>query len=277
MTKKVAVALAVASIAASATAAFAGPHAGTGINGSAHDLNVSAYTQDTFLRTCAFCHTPHNALNAANTTALTPLWNHADVGQGVTTPISFSPYQWVAPANQGKNFSTISDALAGPSRLCMSCHDGVTAADAHGAAGTSNVNGVAVGQAITAHYTDALGHQANRYIQDLQTTHPIGFNYDQAAEKRTTAEIVPSDHGFIVGALPVGDAAKTWDTTYLKRSIPETTKKIKDTLYNGLMTCATCHDVHNTLNVDDGTSHSYNYFLYAQEAGSAICLSCHIK
>jgi len=37
MTRKLVIALAAASIAATATVAFAGPNAGTGINGSAHD------------------------------------------------------------------------------------------------------------------------------------------------------------------------------------------------------------------------------------------------
>jgi hypothetical protein len=56
-------------------------------------------------------------------------------------------------------------------------------------------------------------------------------------------------------------------------------KKIQDTLYgaDGYMTCASCHDVHNTVNVTPASGHTYNYFLYAQEEGSAICLSCHIK
>jgi len=275
MTRKLVIALAAASIAATATVAFAGPNAGTGINGSAHDLNVSAYNNDTYQRTCVFCHTPHNAQNGSGTTGSSPLWNHADVGLNVSAPRSFTAYAWVAPTNQGKNFSTISDPLAGPTRLCMSCHDGVTAADAHGSAGSAS-NGTSGGHPITASYTDGLGLTANRYIADLQTTHPVGFNYNQAATARGTGEIVPSSHGYIVGAIATGTSAASWNTTLSQRNLTESTKKIQDTLYNGIMTCATCHDVHNTLNVSNATN-SYNYFLYAEEAGSTICLSCHIK
>ena len=52
--------------------------------------------------------------------------------------------------------------------------------------------------------------------------------------------------------------------------------KISDNLVNGNMTCATCHEVHNKDNVADANN-TYNYFLYAPESGSQICLSCHIK
>jgi hypothetical protein len=275
MKKRLAVALAVVSISATATVAFAGLSAGTGINGSMHDLNaitavkegatVNAYKHDAFERTCVFCHTPHNA-RLDNTDNLTPLWNHANNAK------SFTPYAWVSPANAKKGYN-IKDPLIGPSRLCMACHDGSTAVDAHGSAG-SNPTG---GTKMTASYTDGLSTVAKRYIDDLQTTHPIGFLYDEAARVRTTAEIVPSDHGFIAADLPLGAAAQNFDTTYNKRSLTETTKLIKDTLYNGYMTCATCHDVHNTVNAKPSAGHDYNYFLYAKEEGSAICLSCHIK
>jgi hypothetical protein len=275
MNKRLVVALTVVSISATATVALAGLKAGTGINGSMHDLNaitttvngasVDAYKHDAFERTCVFCHTPHNA-RMDNTDNLTPLWNH---GNNIKT---FAAYAWVSPANAGKGIN-IDDPLIGPSRLCMACHDGSTAVDAHGSAGSVPTGNTK----MTASYTDGLSTLTKRYIDNLQTTHPIGFLYDEAARVRTTAEIVPSDHGFIAADLPLGVQAQNFDTTYNKRSIAESAKKIKDTLYNGYMTCATCHDVHNTVNVKPSAGHDYNYFLYAKEEGSAICLSCHIK
>jgi hypothetical protein len=264
MMKKLAVALAVASIAATATVALAGPGAATGINGSWHDINAAAgYTGDSLGRTCVFCHTPHNAIAAD---ALVPLWNHAETKLPV-----MAPYAWVAPTNKTIGFA--SDPLIGPSRLCMACHDGSTAVDSHGSAVSGDAPGTT---AMTASYTDALGHNAKRYITDLTVTHPIGFLYDTAANKRTTAEIVPSTKGFLTG-VPV---AATWDTTYnspTRNAAGESSKKIVDTLYGGYMTCATCHDVHNSVNAKPEAGHSYNYFLYAKEEGSAICLSCHVK
>jgi hypothetical protein len=260
----------IAGIATSATVALAGPKAGTGINGSLHDLNSDTFktnfAHDKFERSCVFCHTPHNAL-AANTDNLSPLWNHADNGLN----LKGKPYLWVAPLNlqTGKPITIASDPLIGPSRLCMACHDGSTAVDAHGSAG-SDSNGT---KQMTATYTDALGNTANRFITDLTVTHPIGFKYSDAWTARGAKELVPSSSGFIAGDI----VASSWDTN-TRGTLALSTKRIQDTLYgsDGYMTCASCHDVHNTLNVSDSTN-SYNYFLYAKEQGSAICLSCHVK
>jgi hypothetical protein len=257
--KKSAVILVVATVAATATTALAGPGAGTGINGSWHDINAAAgYSGDSLGRTCVFCHTPHNALT---TDQLVPLWNHEN-----NKRVNMQPYTWVAPTNAQITFAA--DPLIGPSRLCMACHDGVTAVDSHGSAASSPAGTTA----MTASYKDGLGNTAKRFIDDLTVTHPIGFQYDKAAEVRTTAEIVPSSDGFLTGV-----PGNNWDTTYSQRTMGTSTKKIKDTLYGGFMTCATCHDVHNSVNAKPEPGHSYNYFIYAKEEGSAICLSCHVK
>ena len=53
MMKKLAVALSIASISTTASVALAGPGAGTGINGSMHDINsVVGYTGDSLGRSC---------------------------------------------------------------------------------------------------------------------------------------------------------------------------------------------------------------------------------
>jgi hypothetical protein len=261
MTKKIVVALAVASIAATATVALAGPGAGTGINGSWHDINAAAgYTGDSLGRTCVFCHTPHNAIQADS---LVPLWNHAQ-----TKLPTMSPYAWVAPTNKG--IAINSDPLIGPSRLCMACHDGSTAVDSHGSAASTPTGSTP----MTASYTDALQNTAKRFITDLTVTHPIGFQYNEAQSARGAGEIMPSSNGFIAQTYTIN--AATWDTTN-RAGVTPTSKKIQDTLYGGFMTCATCHDVHNSVNAKPAAGHSYNYFLYAQEEGSAICLSCHVK
>lgn len=260
-----------------ATVAFAGAAPGTGINGSMHDLNQGIYTHDKFQRTCAFCHTPHNALNTSGTTGGTPLWNHKDTGLSLAT---VQPYTWLAPANARADvaWSKNNDPLTGPSRLCMACHDGNTAADAHGGAGTSTTDAP---HQLTTSNPDGLGNTAYRSWSNLKGTHPIGFKYDEAATGRGASEIVDSGNGFLTADLQVGGNAAAFNTQPGQRPTGQSNKKIKDTLYDGYMTCATCHDVHNTVNVGtwvaNGGGNDYNYFLYAKEEGSAICLSCHIK
>ena len=60
------------------------------------------------------------------------------------------------------------------------------------------------------------------------------------------------------------------------------TKKISDVMHAGYMTCASCHEVHNTKNSENDPSvntpgFTPNYFVYAREQNSALCLSCHVK
>jgi len=268
--KKLVSLIAFSALTMTAALSYAGSGAATGINGSMHDINsLSAYTQDQADRTCAFCHTPHNAQSDA--TLLNPLWNHKP------SNIALDPYTWKAPANTGIAFA--GDPLIGPSRLCEACHDGITAPDAHGAA-----MGFAGSGPMTASYSDALGNLAKRYINDLAVTHPIGFLYQNAYAARGASELVDaSTSSFYVAGVPYGAAAAGFDTTV--RPIPGATtgKALKEVLYGGgddgtgYVTCASCHDVHNTKNAKPAAGHSYNYFVWGQEEGSAICLSCHIK
>ena len=264
MMKKFAVVLSIAGLTATATVALAGSGAGTGINGSMHDINSAAgYQGDSLGRTCVFCHTPHNAQAADS---LVPLWNHAQT----TLPV-MNPYVWAAPTNA--KIAINSDPLVGPSRLCMACHDGSTAVDSHGSANAGATSG---STPMTASYTDALGNTAKRYITDLTVTHPIGFQYADAVAARGS-ELVPATSSFLAPMTPAQSASFVTAGAGVNRVTQTNGKKIQDTLYGGFMTCATCHDVHNSVNAVPQAGHNYNYFLYAQEEGSAICLSCHVK
>ena len=140
MMKKLVSLLAIAALTALGfSAALAGQSPATGVNGSMHDITYLGqagsygYSQDDFQRVCIFCHTPHNA--QPNGAVPAPLWNHE------ASTVDLAPYTWAAPANLPIAFDV--DPLIGPSRLCMGCHDGVTAVDKHGpttgtAEGTTN-------------------------------------------------------------------------------------------------------------------------------------------
>lgn len=248
MLKKAAAAFALVGLMAGAAYSAGGP--ATGVVGSMHDMNVFAGSQkDALGRACVFCHTPHNA----NQVMQAPLWNRSD-----TAPASMAPYAWISPANLAGTYANILDPLIGPSRLCMSCHDGITNVDSHNTVAT---------QAGAVKITSTT-----RSITDLSAaTHPIGFSYEDAAALRGPTEIVPSTTGFITS-----DVTATFDTN-TRTGVTYTNKKISDVLYGKNLTCASCHDVHNTVNAKPDAGHTYNYFLYAKEEGSAICLSCHVK
>jgi hypothetical protein len=267
MKKLASVLAAAALVATAATVSFAGGAPGTGVNGSMHDINsVAGYQGDEFQRVCVFCHTPHNAL--PNGIVPAPLWNHAP------STVQLSAYNWAAPLNNTITFPAV-DPLVGPSRLCMACHDGLTAVDSHGSAGQGGNGNTKLQGSVP----DAiLGVTKKRYIDDLTVTHPIGFLYADAVTERNKdgmVELVTADKGFLLNA---GASAVTFDTK-TRVGATYSNKKINDTLYNGFFTCASCHEVHNTNNVASVSTNGTvpNYFLWAPEQQSLICLSCHIK
>lgn len=226
-----------------ATLVFADVNAGTGIVGSSHDMNKFS-SNDPYGRVCAFCHTPHHAIPVGTDGAdYLPLWSHQLTQQNYTKYDSSSMV------------ADISDPLTGPTRLCMSCHDGVIAIDQHyGGTGT-----LVAPPGRTGDLFDSTGKMKKGGISvgvngDLSNDHPVGFLYDDVVAKMPN-DIFSSDHVFTNNIAG---------------------KKISDCLTNGYMTCATCHDVHNKDNVADA-GNTYNYFLYSPEMGSQICLSCHNK
>ncbi|WP_243374070.1 hypothetical protein [Geotalea sp. SG265] len=247
--------------------AFTAP--GGGVYGSKHDINAyakiyngvpSAISGDEQERTCAFCHTPHHAFDpAANNADYLPLWSHD------LTEKNYTPY--ISDTLQ----AAIGDPLIGPSRLCMSCHDGVVAIDTHYRKSTDTLNPAQLTGDI---FSDSdAEHGAVGAGDSLIGDHPIGFNYldamnaDKAAGNKLAQGIRDISTPF--NGNPAGVT-------------------IKDTLHLGTtMTCATCHDVHNKDNVASktgsaldntgGTETGFNYFVYAPQQRSQLCTTCHNK
>jgi len=271
-----------------AGAALAGLPAGTGVNGSLHDMTrVVPATADAMGRVCVYCHAPHHATVTDGTglQAPLPLWNHQ------LSTANFTPYTWATPDNAAAPGSLIdsNDVLAGPSRLCMTCHDGNVAIDEHGV-NTNSTWKQAGGTSIST----LEGGRAN-LTADLSTTHPIGFDYIQVAAFRNAKSsngsgVNNADGTEIVNATnhyASAIALSTVQGTYNTVTRNQGGKTIADNLYGGsIMTCATCHEVHNKENaVQDNfngkngsdSTKAPNYFLYAKETNSLICLSCHVK
>ena len=215
---------------------MAGLAPGTGIVDSKHDMRgyaeANGGARDQFERVCAYCHTPHHAVEDLDADYM-PLWSRT-----VTSEI-FTEYDSVT----FEGFNTLVDPVVGPSRLCMGCHDGAVAIDAYyGAPGTATM---VEGDAFL-----EIGVGLNG---DLSNDHPIGFDYEQAVLDDVSQEINVSSTVF-------GGGSKT----------------IAEVLYDdgfggAIMTCATCHDVHNSPGVVDG------WFLYGEQANSAFCTTCHNK
>jgi hypothetical protein len=151
--------------------AFAAPGQlgdGGGTNSHPHNLSSSSTatihstTED---RICVFCHAPHG------TSAKGPLWNRKDPigpnGDG-TFPL-YANAEAALLANADAKYDNSDPALYpnGSTRLCLSCHDGVTA----------------IAEVINGGDLDAgLGNmttEGSSMIIDLSMAHPVSFVFNQ--------------------------------------------------------------------------------------------------
>jgi len=211
---------------------------GKGVVLSKHDMNQlpeagTMTGRDSQGRVCAFCHTPHHKLES-NALDYNPLWSHQ-----INIDTNFIAYDSVT---FDSNLAS-GDPLVGPSRLCMSCHDGSIAVDQHyGMAGNATRSG------------DTWNEIAIGKNSDLSNDHPIGFSLVgiNDRDKGIRATLQSANNPLLMNAVPI---------TYLG---------YKDVNGDSIMTCASCHDVHNKDNVDTA-------FLYEQQSGSQFCLMCHDK
>lgn len=116
------------------------------ITGTDHDLSASTANG----QLCVVCHTPHNGSVGVDA----PLWNHALTTQNFTMYTS---------ATMNATMPADGPMPDGISKLCLSCHDGVTGVLDYGDnTGSSPMTG-----------DSALG-------TDLTNDHPVSFVYDAA-------------------------------------------------------------------------------------------------
>ena len=122
-----------------------GSYPSVSVVNSPHNLNMGGLgVQIPGNQVCLPCHTPHNALLAGEENVL---WNHAETGETFTM------------------YSSTAGQPEGTSKMCLGCHDGVTAVDNYGGNGGTGL--VIPGAA-------ALGN-------DLSDDHPIGVEYPTAS------------------------------------------------------------------------------------------------
>src|SRR6266496_1534704 len=95
-----------------------------GILGSPHDFSAEAWNVKPSDQNsvCGTCHTPHHA-----DSSVVPLWAHA------TTTANFTMYNSAnVPVSDLQ--ATVDPQPAGPSKACLSCHDGTVAVNQYGGA-----------------------------------------------------------------------------------------------------------------------------------------------
>ncbi|MCF8056395.1 MAG: cytochrome c3 family protein [Desulfocapsa sp.] len=135
-----------------------------------HDLSATGpgeYKALTEERICVFCHTPHNA------TPFSPLWNKE------LKPMVYKLYE-------SSTLSAVPGQPSGPSRLCLSCHDGTIALG-------EIVNPPAGAPTDGIHMTiDRLSSGRRTFLStDISNDHPVSFNYYDALPNSEMADTVP--------------------------------------------------------------------------------------
>jgi predicted CXXCH cytochrome family protein len=159
--------------------------------GSPHDLSVSgpgpihALNEE---QVCIFCHAPHNS------TGQRPLWNRT------MPPTHYRIYE-------SSTTDARIDQPSGPSKMCLSCHDGALAL---GLLASREPNDPVLMSKRT------IPPGPSDLTQDLSDDHPIGFRFDRALTARDDQLKNPD---LISRELPLGK--------------------------HNEMHCTTCHDPHN--------------------------------
>ncbi|MDA8165842.1 MAG: hypothetical protein M0017_12515 [Desulfobacteraceae bacterium] len=129
---------------------------------SKHNLSVTGPGQIKALnetRVCIFCHTPHNA------TPSTPLWNKD------LNPFTYTLYD-------SSTLKSIPSQPTGPSRLCLSCHDGTVAL------------GKTLGGDIPTNME--LAGRPSDLGTDLSDDHPISFSFYAAQPNEELTSTPPA-------------------------------------------------------------------------------------
>lgn len=221
---------------------------------SKHDLSARGpgpirAVQET--EVCIFCHTPHNAAPQ------TPLWNresprlHYRIYESSTTDARI-------------------DQPSGPSKMCLSCHDG----------------SLALGNVLSRPQSHPIVMTARTIppgtsdlTNDLSDDHPIGFRYDRALFNRDRQLRAPE---VVSRELPLGAHGEMHCTTCHDPHNNELGSFLRETDQMSVI-CMSCHDM-------DGWEHSSHALSQKRTTGRTVdprerlkyqtvgdngCLNCH--
>lgn len=225
---------------------------GSGIEGTAHDFSADSSNSVT-VGVCTFCHTPHRAVQ----TRL--LWNHR---------LSANTFSWdVTTTTGGTPFPTINSAWQGPSKFCLSCHDGSVAigdvawfrAAARTGAGAIN---------STTHDGDIyqIATTAGSMAGNHPVAHPFPFNGSASTYNGVTTGAAALSSGWQPDPTASGIRLFVANAGNVSAGTAVGSTGIE---------CSSCHDPHNGSAVEDV------YFLRGSIDGDStdnyICLKCHNK
>ncbi|MCM2251956.1 MAG: cytochrome c3 family protein [Ramlibacter sp.] len=248
---------------------------------------MDPYRND-YAEVCVYCHTPHGA----NANVTLPLWNRTIAATTYTTYAALGTSSLTQPVTQ-----------PGPNSLaCLSCHDGQVAVDSiinmPGAGGYNAAQAGSQSNTFLNAWNNTRGPDATIHIglsptpsagclachssgagivgagatdftvfaigTDLRNDHPVGVRFPTAGPG--------VDFNPPTAARP---GMKWFDANGNGR--PDTREvRLYDSGDGHEVECASCHDPHGV--PSGGAGSAFNpTFLRVSNAGSALCLTCHIK
>ena len=223
-----------------------------GIVGSPHDFSSQSWNVQPSdpASVCSACHIAHHA-----DSSVIPLWSHA------TTVSSFTMYNTANVTALGDTATDLQAPIdaqpAGPSKACLSCHDGTVAINTYG----GSTKGTAQYVTNSANLGTDLTHSHPISLSYTPSIVGPGVNQDKWLYNPNTTPVLTPDSGPF---------------------IPGNDMTINGFLLNGdnRLECTSCHDVHN----QEGTPYDLNnnpklVKIVGTQAGkgSLLCRSCHNK
>ncbi|OGT21853.1 MAG: hypothetical protein A2V90_05775 [Gammaproteobacteria bacterium RBG_16_57_12] len=250
---------------------------GSGATGDSA-LTLMNLARNQYGEVCVFCHTPHGG----NIAVAAPLWNHTINTTTYTTWNTLAGTSW----------------YPGPSSLiCLGCHDGTVSIDSiinmpgSGKYSESNKDGrgnvaflnswsstwhlplgddlgVVLGcRMCHGDHTDnppqgAPSFRAFTIGADLRNDHPVGITYPATGTPNFN---VPANEN--VGKAKFFGADSTLNKSDIRLVYSSGAYKVE---------CTSCHDPHGVPSAGTGSTF-VGSFLRKDNAGSALCLTCHDK
>lgn len=191
---------------------------------------------------CIFCHTPHGA------TPESTLWNRPNSPTVFPTYGSALGIYGIAAAQ----YTSGTTQPSGASKLCLSCHDGITAV------------GAVVNDGLPIAMVQATITNPNKYFgvggRNFAATHPVSFVYTGDSPNCTTSGTVC----YQLNQLTPGQYTYPTDMTYLDGNLR--------------VQCTSCHNPH--LDTNDGTYTLPFWRGYASTGTESqhydnVCKQCH--
>ena len=254
-------------VALSTQVVYGGAAAGTGFTGSPHDFSGKNAGIDQRAGTnvttgaCTFCHTPHKAYQ----TRL--LWNHT---------LSANNFTWsdATATTGGTVLPTIAGGAggwSGPTKFCLSCHDGSVAI---GDIAWFNRQAWSGGAAIDSTKHDSGQYNIASVTGDLKGNHPVAFPYP-------FNKVQNSYNGTTTGAGTYLTDFNSDPTTLGIRLFNDATGIVVASPVAGKtgIECTSCHGVHNETGLvfDEPLLRGTKSGDSTGPGASYICMKCHTR